>query len=44
MVGWASVATGDKGGGYEAVPVIFILARIGRSVGVVVRLSLIGGT
>ena len=26
------------------MPVIFILARIGRSVGVVVRLSLIGGT
>ena len=44
MVGRASVAARDKGGGYEAVPVIFILARIGRSVGVVVRLSLVGGT
>ena len=44
MVRWASVAARDKVGDYEAVPVIFVLARIGRSVGVVVRLSLVGGT
>ena len=47
MVGRASVAARDKGGGYEAVPVIFVLARFGRSVCVVVRgrwLSLVGGT